>query len=190
MKSFFGKVDRDRDGKIASEYPAWMHQTNIRNMEEEYESISRAIERGDIDPGDIPYQRQEADKLKQRVEEIYEGRPDLPAGDKDAVARSRKELQELIRDRLFTTTEMKKGTASAIKEAELMSKPCVKLSGKLAELAEANGIPMNDKGEVSRTQAERLFKMTSAYLEEDGNVESFRRERNTRKMTSGVEQET
>lgn len=186
MKSFFGAVDRNVKGDIASELPAWMHEANLRQMEEEHESIERQIERGDIDPGDVPYQRQEAAKLKERTQAIRGSRPEMPDGDRDAIAKSRKELIELIRDKQYTVSEMKKGTASAHQEAKFMSEPCVKLSGKVAEMAQANGIPITSNGLVSRTQAERLYRMSSAYLGEDTSVESFRRERNT-KNTSHLE---
>ena len=45
---FYGKVDLNKAGKIASHMPAWTMQPHIDELEEEIGRKERALERGEI----------------------------------------------------------------------------------------------------------------------------------------------
>ena len=51
MQSFFGEIDRNKDGKIASEYPAWTMPRQIANAREEIDKKERALEGGFVERG-------------------------------------------------------------------------------------------------------------------------------------------
>lgn len=71
--------------------------------------------------------------------------------------------------------EMKKGLADSHEEARRMTTPNIKLSPELIEVAEACNVKHTD-GKISRTEAEKIWKITSRYLDEPSNTEYLRKD--------------
>lgn len=177
--TFFGEVDRKKEivgdkvvSRITSTFPAWYLDRNIQEMENEINMREGMLSRGETPPEEVPYAKEEIAKLTKRRNEIVGSKPRIEGKDKDDMVKAWKETGDNIREAMFTYDQMERGTADAHKEAERMSTPCVKLPSTLAKLT---GIELDRKGLVTRTEAERAWKIGAKFLDESTNVEELRR---------------
>lgn len=175
MSRFFGKVDMNVKGEIASEYPAWMQRRQIENLEESVASKRRALDRGEIHEADRPDIASEIRKEEKRLDEIKSSRPKFKDKEKDESYKAYKDLCEKVGETMFSRTDMKKGNASASEEARRMTGKCIKVDGQVAEIAREMGIDI-EKGMVSRNEADRIRKIVGASLDEETYSERLRRE--------------
>lgn len=168
---FFGKADRDKDGRIGSTYPAWYFDSKIDTMKESIQRKEQALSRGDV-PSDFVYQTREDLKREQgRLEEIESSRPVLNDMQADSLGKNYKELSTNIKESMFTREEMQRGFADAHEEARRMVKPCIKVD---PELARRCGVTNVVNGMVSRNDADKMFKIAGKVLGEETNVERLR----------------
>lgn len=162
---FFGKVDRNKSGHVASDLPSWMMKAQMKDLVEKAESTERMLDRGIYEPDQIPYMKAEVSKMRQRIDEITSSKPTVEGGDKDRLAKSRKELGEKIMDSNFKYSDMMTGEADAHEEAERMSRPCIDVP---KELADACDIRL-ENGKANRNDAIRAWRIAGGYLGEDTN---------------------
>jgi len=170
---FFGKVDRNEKGKIVSQVPAWAMETHLDELRESIASKKRYLDKGLIEPSEIPYAKAEIKREEKRLEEIEVSRPKISSKDKDELASAHKELGEKIGESFFSRDEMTKGLANPGEEARRMINPIIKVDPKLAE---ACGV-RHDKGMVSRNGASKIFKIIGKAIGERTNTEYLRPDR-------------
>lgn len=183
---FFSTIDRKRgeaDGIITSEYPAWMHDYQIEELKEEISSTERNIARyrkeGIFDSEQIFRQTKELDRKRAKLKLINESKPVLRAKDLDLIARSYKNLGNEIRQGLFTKSEMHLGSADPHEEADRMTNPIIDVNKCLSvDLAESLNIKV-ENGKISRTGAEKAWKILGHLLGEPTNTETLRKDRTT-----------
>lgn len=176
---FFGKIDLNKDGKIASKIPAWAMRTHIEDLEEEIGRKERALEAGTIPLDNIPKTKEELRNEKKKLQSILESKPELTETEKNKVWKVYKDLGTAIKPALFSRSDMQKGLASAHEEMRRMKDPVMSINKEIAELCEANGIRVTEKKEglyVSRDGAVDMWKHIGRYLGEATNVEVLRKD--------------
>jgi hypothetical protein len=80
-----------------------------------------------------------------------------------------------ISDAMFKRSEMERGVADAHEEARRMSEPVLKLEDKELIFVRACEGKIEANGKVSRTTAERCWKIISRLLGENSNTEVLRK---------------
>ena len=182
MIKFFGKVDMNKQGNIASEIPAWAMTTHIDELQESIDSRGRALESGSIPFDNIQYQREELKKEKEKLNAIVESRPKLSELEENKLRKIQKEITPEIKNSMFTRSEMHMGLASPHEEVRRMIEPIIGINKEAAEICEHNGIRVTKKGNsvfVSRNGATKLWKLIGKYFGEQTNVEALRRDKAT-----------
>lgn len=181
---FFGSPDRKgktMEGRIGSEYPAWMKKQQIEEMEESIARKERELKQKLIPYDEVPYAEAELEREKERLYKINQSKPKLSAVDKDRIAKEYKRLSREVGGSMFTRSEMKIGTVSAHEEARRMVEPIIECQDE--SLARScNVIPIN--GKISRNQATKIWKICGHALGEGGpgeatNVETLRKDKRT-----------
>lgn len=173
----FGDVDKTRDGKTKSEYPSWYFTQQKEELEESISQKERAIENDLVPHGEELHKMK--NKLlheKKRMDEIKEATPKLSDAELVQVKNIRKDVGVLIRDAMFSRTQMEKGLADAHEEARRMSESCILLKDDQISFAKACDVIVNHNGKVTRTGAEKMWKIASRLLDEVSNTESLRRD--------------
>jgi len=155
---YFGKVDRRPDGHIASHVPGWYLTEHIDKLTEDINYIDKQLAGGAIPDEKRPELQMTLKKMKERKESILESKPNLTDAQKDIVKRTTETIGKKISESMFTRDDMQKGTADAHEEARRIADPCIKLSGDEMILAKKVGAKISTDGEVSRTDAERIWK--------------------------------
>jgi len=183
--AFFGGPDRKEgkpDGKICSEYPAWYHQPLVDDLYEEIAKSERSMKY--MDEHDILDYTTRARLTKQikakkkRIEEIEASRPKLRGKDKDDLYKVYQDLGDQVKEGLFTKSEMKLGSAPVHEEVKRIVDPKIRLRME-PELAKSLNLNITSDGMISRSQAEKGWKIIGALLGEPTNVESLRADRLT-----------
>lgn len=172
---FFGKVDRNQKGEIASHVPAWTLDQHKEELQQTIEDTERMLSRGLIPDTEKELTRDRVSKMKKKMEVIEESKPQFSDSQKDSIDKARKSLGKKIGDAMFTRTDMMKGTADAHEEARRMADPCIDLRGDEVVLAQKSGCKIDDKGRISRTDAERIWKFCSKSIGEATNTETLRK---------------
>jgi len=171
---FFSEVDMNKKGQPSSGYPAWYFDPQIDELKVSIQQREHALE-GDLVPkSEVGIQKTRLEEEKKRLHDILGGVPKLSAAEKDELAKAHKSIGTKIAEGLFTYSDMERGTADAHEEARRMSEPCIKLHDNEMDLAMACGVKPYESM-VSRTQAERMWKISSKYLGENVNVETLRK---------------
>lgn len=174
---FFGKIDINRKGAIASEIPAWSMTAQLDDLREGLARKKRSIERGEIPLDGIPQLREEIRVEEEKLIKIEDSRPHLNDTQENEVNRVRKSIAKKISPTMFTRTEMRQGLADPQDEAKKMVQPIIKLDKGEIAMCEANEIPVSKDGMVSRNQASKLYKLTQRYFGESGNIEYLRKDK-------------
>jgi len=182
--NFFGKIDRDYKDRITSEFPAWYFETHVENMKEERATLIRRLERGEVPPDNVPYAKQDAAAIKERIDEIEKSRPEIRDNEKAELQKLHKELSNKISESMFTRSEMMRGTASAHDEARRMVSPTIALSPPLRGLAKSCNVNLDKGVKISRNDATKMWKILGKLIGEGTNVEGLRRDRAT--VTTGA----
>jgi superfamily II RNA helicase len=177
--TFFSESDMatDRNGAkhISSEYPMWYNRQMLEELKEDITMAEFELKSGRIKDDKLPQARARLKSLQNKMEEVEKSMPKLQDKDVDKLAKVRKELGKEIASRMYSRSDMKKGLADAHEEVRRMETPSISLSPEMHELAAACNVKPTD-GKVSRTQAEKIWKITSRYLDESSNTESLRRD--------------
>jgi hypothetical protein len=180
---FFGSVDKDVRNNVTSEYPAWYFATHLDNMTEEHDSLIRRMERGEIPLDHLPYARQEASAIKERIDEIKSSKPVIRDNERTKLQKLHKDLSKKLSDAMFTRSQMMMGTASANEEARRMTQPIIGVSPELRGMAKACNItPV--KGKITRNEATKIWKIIGRLIGEGTNVEGLRKDKAT--VATGV----
>lgn len=169
---FFGSVDKNKDGKIASSLPAWFHDVQLEKLTEEVSRKERQIGRGEVPPDHVFMVKNEVENLKKKITEIQMSKPTLRGGQKDMVHKEYQQLASQIADSMPTRREDRNGFVNPRDELKRMKSPHIAISQKMAD---ACGVkPVN--GKISGDQAARCYKMMGKVLGENTNVEKLRKE--------------
>jgi hypothetical protein len=172
---FFGKADMNKKGEVGSYMPSWYLRSNKEELENGIEQTEKAIERGEIIEDKKPQTVSDLKKMKEKLSMINASQPRVKGAQEDIVHKASEELGAEIAASMFTLSDMKRGTADAHEEARRMADPCIKLSGEALALAEKAGARIY-KGMVSRTDAEKTWKLCRRVLGENSNSEILRRQ--------------
>ena len=172
---FYGKADRNKDGKIKSDYPSWYHRQQVEDLEEGIRYKERQLEEDIIPDSEKPLMRSRLKQEKEVLDRIQESKADVK-GCEDAISKGVDELGKGIKEAMFSRTQMTKGLADAHEEATRISEPCISVKSKeAAEMCEAVGVKIRD-GKITRGDAEKIWKIGRRALGEMSNTESLRKE--------------
>lgn len=174
---FFGEIDcNEIDGSIKSHMPAWYHETHIEELRESTSRKERMIERGLVQPDQVPILRNEIAGEKARLKAIEESRPNLEGKHKDMAYKAYKNLEAQIRDSMPTRKETKQGLVNPQEELKrLKDARHISLS---PEIAKACGVKAY-RGQLTGDQANKCYQILGKALGENTNVERLRRDGNT-----------
>jgi hypothetical protein len=171
----FGEVDKDRDGKVKSDYPAWYFETHQEELEESVRQKERQLAADLIPDSEKGIMKSRLKQEKERLDKIRASKPELKDTEKDDVAKVTKEIGNSIASSMFTGSDMKRGTADAHEEARRISSPVIEVkSEKQAELVKMCGINIKD-GKITRGEAEKVWKIARRMLGEQANTEILRK---------------
>ncbi len=172
---FFGEVDLNSKGKVVSTYPSWYFSHLKDNLKEEIRMDQYKIDNDLIPRSEVAIHKQRLVDKEAKLRSLEQAIPKISGKDKDRIAKVRAELGEKISEAMFSYDQMQRGLANPHEEMRRMTEPCVKLQGEVAEMARAMNIRVGKGGVVSRTQAEKVWKIASRVLGENSNTESLRR---------------
>jgi hypothetical protein len=179
MESVFGSVDKNRDNKIASEWPAWMQERNVDNLKEEINQIEVGIRSGRFNPDEVHEARQDKANKEAKLEAIMKSKPNPDVAEKDMLYKYYRSFGAKISESMFTRSDMNYGLAPAHEEAKRMKLPCITLDPNECEIALSCNVTPNKKRMVSRDQASKVFKLLGKILDEPANVEHLRQDKKT-----------
>jgi len=161
--------------KLGSEYPAWYHDAMVDEIREGIRTDELVLERGSV-PHDRRHDvKERIRKNKEKLEKIQESSPDLDDKQKDYVNKVRVELGKEISRMMFTRSQMQKGLADSHMEARRMKDPSIPVSGAIHDMAQACNVPITN-GKISRSGAEKVWKICSKKLGEISNTELLRKD--------------
>lgn len=161
--------------RVGSEYPAWYHDAMIDELREGIRMDELALERGTVPQERRHDYRERIKKSEEKLNMIMETMGELDDKQKDFVHKIRTELGKEISRMMFTRSQMQKGLADAQTEARRMVEPSIAVNGALHDMAKACNVPVTN-GKVSRTGAEKMWKICSKRLGEISNTELLRRD--------------
>lgn len=166
----YGKVDE------GSQMPAWYHRQQLDNMKRELAQRVKALEEGRIPPAYRAQTEEKVRQLEQRVREIEAARPRPKGQERDVFRKAEQDLGERIADSMPTHEEIQRNLVTAHEEVEKLTKPCIKLTPEAIEVArKIPGIKISKDGEVSRNDAQKVWKLCRRINDESSNVEKLRR---------------
>lgn len=169
----FGEVDKTKEGQITSEYPSWYNKRHEDELEEGINHKRRMLEQGLVPPSEIGITRETLRKEEERLDLVRESKPKAEGVVLDNLSKVRKELGSAIKGAMFTYTDMQKGLADAHEEARRMSEPVIELKGTTLEFVKRCNVSV-EGNKVTRTGAEKAWKIASKLLGEVSNTESLR----------------
>ena len=185
MKSVFGKPDRRIDSKtgeekICSEYPAWMQDSSIRELEADMDTRE-----GDINGGYVPHDevfgaKQALNDIKERYDDIVRSKPRYSQSEEQIITEELDKVTNKVTDTLYSRYDQLKGKGSIARpqrEADLNDFPCIEINPEIAKMFNLCGM---SGGKVSRNQADKFRKIACAYFgRDDASREAIRPENNT-----------
>ena len=173
---FYGAIDRDKFGKVCSEYPAYMSEVHLENTQEQCNSMKRMLGRGQIPDDRLMGHKRDIEVLENKIKQIVESKPHLSDPEKNHLHELFKKLVGSITETLFTRSEMNIGLANPRTEMKRMIGPCVKVDAKFHDVLEGVGIQVDKDSMVSRNQATKVAKIIGFLLGEDFNIEALRKD--------------
>ena len=174
---FFGEADRTKDGKIKSDYPAWYQGQHLEDLRESIKQQERSLEEGSVPPERRGQYKERLNQEKERLEQIEASKPNFSGIEKDIASKFREEIGEKISDAHYRRSHLDKGLVNAHEEARRMTEPCIEVKGQVeAEILKECGARITEGGKVTRTEAEKAWKIVGRALgEEMTNVEILRK---------------
>jgi len=171
----FGEVDRNKENKVISDYPAWYFDgQHTEDLEESVASAKRQLESDLIPTSDRHYVQERVKVMEEKLGKIKASKPKLSAQETDELAKARKDFGTSIKDAMFTRSDMMKGIADPHEEARRISEPCIKVKSEAhAEFLKACGARI-EGDKVSRGDMEKAWKIASKLLGESSNTEGLR----------------
>jgi hypothetical protein len=175
VQSVFGKVDYNKAGKRSSTMPSWYYPRQRDELEESIRYKKSQLENDLVPSSEKNYMRESLKMEEKRIQEIEESQPRFSEVELDELAKLRKSMGMKISDAMFKRSEMERGVADAHEEARRMSEPVLKLEDKELVFVRACEGKIEANGKVSRTTAERCWKIISRLLGENSNTEVLRK---------------
>lgn len=171
----FTEYDINADGRISSSFPLWFFDGMKENLRNEITRMENAIVSGFVPSERIPEYKAALKKMKERLKDMEEAERKFGSDVIDFVSgKVIPTLSEKISNAMPTRTEMEKGLFNPAEEARRMTTPCIELNEH--ELRWAKACNCNILGnKVSRTEAEKMWKIARKLLGEDTNTEILRK---------------
>lgn len=158
------------------EWPTWYNEKPYEDLKEEKEAMERAEKRGSID-GDVrPFHNMRYKQISEKVAMLEADKPNRNPEEMDKLAKMRKRLGGEIADRLHTHTQMDGGFAKPHDELKRQMTRNIKITEEDAVLAKEYGIHLDPGQDVTRTEAEKMWKCAGKELGEETMVEILRRQ--------------
>ena len=170
---FFTEVDFNQHNNVSGMFPAYTNLTLIEDLKNDIYGAEVALNGQNISPDRrVSLSKSQAEK-KERLHIIEESRPKI---DETKLKNIKKDVEGLIKDSLFTTTQMQKGLADAHEEARRMVEKRIPISNEVANLLMGCNVKVDpDNKVVSRNDLVKGWKMIQKFYGENSNVEQLRR---------------
>jgi hypothetical protein len=177
--SFFGEVDRDRDGRVVSSRPAYLLHRNVEKLENDVRQWEHMIKTGVVPEENKAELLQEINSNKEQIDKIMAGRPKMNGAQESFYAKEMKEMAERIRESMFGREEMRTGlrTHDDFEELQREHEPCVEINPDVAAAMgyDLTGAPKrNGNPLVSRAKLVRAWQTVSGYFDSNTHTESLR----------------
>jgi hypothetical protein len=179
MDSVFGDIDRNKDGKVASEFPAWYQLTQVDNLKEEINQIDVGIRSGRFATDEIYKAKMDKANKESNLDAIMKSKPKPSDSERNLLYKHYNAFGKKISESLYTRSDMALGLAPAHEEAKRMKLPCIVLTPDECAIAISCNVKPDKKGMVSRDQATKAFKLLGKILDEPANVEHLRLDKKT-----------
>ena len=174
--SFFGPTDRKEGGAVKSFLPGWYNEHYMELLREEVASIKRRKQRGEIPDDALPAHMQELERAEAKLSALTGEVPKLTGKQKDLCAEVKKELGEEISRQMPTKSQMDGSVDTDIRrEAGMKDNPTIQLSAKARKIAKECNIRIEKGGKITRDAACKVWKLVSAVLKEERDVEALRK---------------
>lgn len=172
----FGQVDLNKSGKVSSTYPSWYFDHFREGLQEEIKRDQYMLEHDLVPKSELGVARERLKQKKDKLLSLENAIPEISGKTKDAIYGFRNELGDKIKESKFSRSDMQKGIADAHEEARRMASPCIELRGNALDFARKCNVKVDDRGMVSRTGAEKVWKIASRIIGEPSNTEILRRD--------------
>ncbi len=171
----FGDVDKNKDGKVKSEYPSWYFTTHKEELEESIRHKENVLERDLVPASEKSTTRVRLKQEKERMDMIEAGQPKLSAKELDEIAKVIKSLGTKISTAMFSRSQMEKGVADAHEVARRWSVPCVELDAEEISFVKSCDVSVSNNGKVTQIGAEKAWKIGRRLIGEISNSEILRK---------------
>jgi hypothetical protein len=177
---FFGKVDKKVDPetgekRVTSDYPAWYFGPQNMKIEDDIGKLERGLKNDEISEKGRPAARKELEILRAKRDEINKSRPQYTSKQMDTVASITNDLGNEIRESMYSRSDEARGLVNAHRELDRQMTPCIPIKGDAITVARKLGCRISNDGKVSGNDANRIWKILRASMNEDSNVEILRR---------------
>ena len=125
---FFGEVDLNRDGGITSDMPAWYFERQIEDLEENIKRKQGMIDRGAIQPDQIPILRGQIEAEATKLKAIVGSRPKLTDKQRDTCYKVYQNLAQQIGDSMPSRKKAKDGLVNPQNELKRLKTKHITIS--------------------------------------------------------------
>ena len=179
----FGEVDKTKEGKTKSEYPSWYFETQKEDLEESVRHRTKQLDDDLVPPSERNITRERLKQESTRLDNINSSTPRFTEKEIDDINKMVKTgggvntgtLSGKIAEAMFRRSDNEKGTADAHEEARRLSTPCITLDERELSFAKACEIPISPNGKVTRSGAEKMWKIGRRIVGEISNSEILRK---------------
>jgi len=170
---FFTEADFNQHGNVNSMFPAYTNLTLIEDLRNEISSAEIALSMQNISPDRRASVEKDLEIKKERLELIESGKPKV---DETKLKSIKKDIEGIIRDSMFSDSQMRKGLADAHEEARRMVEKRIPITSEVANLLSGCNVKINpDNKVVSRNDLVKGWKTIQKYFGENANVEQLRK---------------
>ncbi len=166
MKSFYGVADRKdhrEDGIVASHMPAWTQTKAKEHLKEQIGKNERTLKLQGLTLDDAHHIRQRLEKEKTRLHEV-EKKPEFTPTELSELQTELKNLDDRVRDALFSEYEQEKRIASPQVVSDRNDLPCISLKSK--DVAKACDVrKITEKGKISLNDADKIRQILYSYFD-------------------------
>ncbi len=177
----FGDVDKNKDGKIKSEYPAFYHISLKDQLQEDIEHKERMLEHDLVRDSEKPITKARLKQEKIRMDEIEEGQPKLSGKELDEISKmvgTNKKggtLGEKITSSMYSRSDGERGFADAHEVARRWSTPCLELDELEVPFVKSCDVLISNNRKVTQIGAEKAWKIGRRLIGETSNTEILRK---------------
>lgn len=179
----FGEVDKTKEGKTKSEYPAWYYNQQKDDLEESVRHKKSMLDQDLVPASERNITRERLKQESTRLDQIEASSPRFTEKEIDDVNKMVKTsggvnsgtLSIKIADLMYRRSELERGTTDAHEEARRNINPCVKLDEKEIDFAKACEIPISPEGKVTLKGASKMWKIGRRIVGDISNTEVLRK---------------